>query len=53
MTAAASADPIAEDSPMFVDSNVFLYAVDEAEPGKQQIARNWTSGVVERAAAGA
>jgi predicted nucleic acid-binding protein len=29
------------DSPVFVDSNVFLYAVDEADPNKQQAARNW------------
>jgi predicted nucleic acid-binding protein len=28
-------------SPVFVDSNVFLYAVDEADPYKQQIARKW------------
>ena len=26
---------------IFVDSNVFLYAVDDAEPAKQQAARHW------------
>jgi predicted nucleic acid-binding protein len=26
---------------VFVDSNVFLYAVDQADPRKQQAARNW------------
>ncbi|MGC2792876.1 MAG: PIN domain-containing protein [Candidatus Sulfotelmatobacter sp.] len=29
--------------PVFVDSNVFLYALDEADPKKQQAARNWRS----------
>jgi predicted nucleic acid-binding protein len=28
-------------APVFVDSNVFLYAVDDADPRKQQIARDW------------
>ena len=28
-------------APVFVDSNVFLYAMDEADPMKQQAARNW------------
>ncbi len=28
-------------APVFVDSNVFLYALDEADPKKQQAARNW------------
>ncbi|MGA9544807.1 MAG: PIN domain-containing protein [Candidatus Sulfotelmatobacter sp.] len=28
-------------APVFVDSNVFLYALDEANPKKQQAARNW------------
>ncbi len=28
-------------APVFVDSNVFLYALDEADPRKQQAARNW------------
>jgi predicted nucleic acid-binding protein len=46
MTASASADPISidpvgTDSPIFVDSNVFLYALDDADPNKQQMARNW------------
>ena len=26
---------------VFVDSNVFLYAVDEADPNKQRVARYW------------
>jgi predicted nucleic acid-binding protein len=35
-------------APVFVDSNVFLYAMDEADPKKQQAARNgraelWTN----------
>jgi predicted nucleic acid-binding protein len=42
----ASSDPASSDlagvgSPVFVDSNVFLYAVDEADPNKQRIARKW------------
>jgi predicted nucleic acid-binding protein len=28
-------------APVFVDSNIFLYALDEADPNKQQAARNW------------
>jgi predicted nucleic acid-binding protein len=36
MTAPGSADSL-----VFVDANVFLYALDEAEPRKQQAARNW------------
>jgi predicted nucleic acid-binding protein len=28
-------------APVFVDSNIFLYAVDEADPRKQRIAREW------------
>ena len=28
-------------APVFVDSNIFLYAMDEADPGKQQAARRW------------
>jgi len=28
-------------APVFVDSNVFLYALDEADPKKQQTARQW------------
>jgi predicted nucleic acid-binding protein len=28
-------------APVFVDSNIFLYAVDEANPHKQHVARNW------------
>jgi predicted nucleic acid-binding protein len=44
MTAPGFADPPVPsetDSPVFVDSNVFLYAVDEANPRKQEAARNW------------
>jgi predicted nucleic acid-binding protein len=33
------------DSPIFVDTNVLLYALDEADPEKQQVARNWRSGL--------
>src|SRR6266567_8709575 len=29
------------DSLIFVDSNVFLYAIDEADPKKQVAARHW------------
>jgi predicted nucleic acid-binding protein len=46
MTAPGFADPPVPsetDSPVFVDSNVFLYAVDEANPRKQEAARNWRS----------
>jgi len=28
-------------APIFVDSNILLYAVDEADPRKQRIARDW------------
>jgi predicted nucleic acid-binding protein len=47
MTASALADTSMErprvDSLgfVFVDSNVLLYAVDEADPEKQRVARNW------------
>lgn len=44
MTAPGFADPpvpSGTDSPVFVDSNVFLYAVDEGNPRKQEAARNW------------
>jgi predicted nucleic acid-binding protein len=45
MTAPGLADALIDrpgsDSRVFVDSNVFLYAVDEADPPKQQVARNW------------
>jgi predicted nucleic acid-binding protein len=30
-------------APVFVDSNILLYAVDEADPGKQRVARHWQS----------
>ena len=33
--------PVFADSLVFVDSNVFLYAVDDADPAKQQAARKW------------
>src|SRR5258708_9779961 len=35
--------PATDESPVFVDSNVFLYAIDEADPKKQQAARHWRS----------
>ena len=28
-------------APVFVDSNIFLHAVDDADPRKQQVARDW------------
>jgi len=28
-------------APVFVDSNVLLYAVDDADPRKQRVARDW------------
>jgi predicted nucleic acid-binding protein len=28
-------------APVFVDSNIFLYAVDGADPRKQRVARDW------------
>jgi predicted nucleic acid-binding protein len=28
-------------APVFVDSNILLYAVDDAEPRKQRVARDW------------
>ncbi len=28
-------------APVFVDSNIFLYAADDSDPRKQQIARDW------------
>jgi len=37
----SSADLSGDGSPVFVDSNVFLYAVDEADPDKQRAARKW------------
>jgi predicted nucleic acid-binding protein len=44
MTAPGFADPrvpSGTEAPVFVDSNVFLYAVDDANPHKQEAARNW------------
>lgn len=47
MTALALADSsmewLGDDSLgfVFVDSNVLLYAVDEVDPEKQRVARNW------------
>ena len=43
MTAPGVADATVVNSLTFVDSNVFLYALDEADPDKQQAARNWRS----------
>jgi predicted nucleic acid-binding protein len=43
MTAPGFADAAVVNSSVFVDSNVFLYALDEADPDKQQAARNWRS----------
>src|SRR4030088_673701 len=49
MTAPASArrrlslNPDRHDSPVFVDSDVLNYAIDEADPTKQQAARQWRS----------
>jgi len=37
----SSVDRARTDSSVFVDSNVLLYAVDEADPDKQRVARNW------------
>ena len=37
----ASIDRPGVDSLIFVDSNVLLYAVDEANPEKQRVARTW------------
>jgi predicted nucleic acid-binding protein len=37
----SSVDRPRTDSSVFVDSNVLLYAVDEADPDKQRVARNW------------
>jgi predicted nucleic acid-binding protein len=41
MTVPGSAHPTAIDSLVFVDSNVFLYALDKADPEKQRAAENW------------
>jgi predicted nucleic acid-binding protein len=38
-----SLDLATDPSPVFVDSNVFLYAIDEADLKKQQAARHWRS----------
>jgi predicted nucleic acid-binding protein len=38
-----SLDRAPGESPVFVDSNIFLYAIDEANPKKQQAARHWRS----------
>ena len=52
MTAPGYADPPGVDQPaagalVFVDSNVLLYALDEADPNKQKIAQNLACGAVE------
>jgi predicted nucleic acid-binding protein len=31
--------------PVFVDTNVFIYALDESDPQKQQPAREWRNGL--------
>lgn len=36
-----SVNPGTRESPVFVDTNVFLYASDEADPRKQHAARHW------------
>ncbi|MGA8763761.1 MAG: PIN domain-containing protein [Candidatus Sulfotelmatobacter sp.] len=36
-----SVRPGTSGSPVFVDTNVFLYAIDEADPRKQHAARQW------------
>lgn len=33
--------PISVDAPVFVDSNVLIYAVDSAHPAKQEAAQRW------------
>jgi predicted nucleic acid-binding protein len=33
--------------PVFVDTNVFIYALDEADPGKQKAARAWRTALWE------
>src|SRR3977135_3454337 len=38
-----SLDPATDEPPVFVDSNVLLYAIDDADPRKQQAARHWRS----------
>jgi len=45
MTAPHFAAPTATDLTVFVDSNVFLYALDQADPNKQQVARNWRAAL--------
>ena len=42
-SAERSRAPATDDSPVFVDSNVLLYAIDKADPTKQQAARQWRS----------
>jgi predicted nucleic acid-binding protein len=32
-------------APVFVDTNVFLYALDEADKGKQNVAQDWRSAL--------
>jgi len=40
-----SLDSAMDYSPIFVDSNVLLYAIDEADPKKQQAAQHWRSAL--------
>ena len=35
-------------APVFVDSNIFLYAVDNANPRKQRVARDWRAELWKR-----
>jgi predicted nucleic acid-binding protein len=32
-------------APVFVDSNIFLYAANDADPRKQQVARDWRAAL--------
>jgi len=41
MSDSPASDRTERNSLVFVDSNVFLYALDEADPGKQRAARDW------------
>jgi predicted nucleic acid-binding protein len=45
MTATGFADPASHNSPVFVDSNVFLYALDESDLDKQHAAQDWRAGL--------
>jgi predicted nucleic acid-binding protein len=45
MTAPAFADPANNEPSVFVDSNVFLYALDDADAKKHQAARGWRAAL--------